>query len=218
MTPEFAKAAMKVVIEEGGHLIGETVYHVKATDGDEPGTPNSRISFRFLNEYPQFSIDASTGMITLVKGLDRESQDSYELLVVAEDNGMPKKLSSVAVLTVKVLDKNDNRPVFDLESGSDDVKYRMVKIPEDWPIGAVVTRVVAKDADLGLAGTVRYSIVEGHGDDFALDDISGVLRVQRQLDYQATPMYNISIRARDMGTPTLETIDFLVVEVGSSLC
>ena len=70
-----------------------------------------------------------------------------------------------------------------------------------------------QDEDLGLAGTVRYTLVDGDKGDFALDEISGVLRVRRELDYGVTSIYNLTLRARDLGSPSLETESFVIVEV-----
>ncbi|CAG7823399.1 unnamed protein product [Allacma fusca] len=212
MAPKFLKPAMKIRFGEGDQLIGEQLLQVIAEDEDEPGTPNSQISYRLLNNFPEFSIDEKSGLIRLMTNLDRERQDLYELLVVAEDHGTPQKLSSIAVVTVVVEDKNDNPPKFETESYGVS-KYKIAKIREDWPVGAVVTRIFAKDEDLGLAGTVRYSLVDGAKGDFVLDEISGVLRVRQELAYEATSIYNLTIRARDLGTPSLETENFVVVEI-----
>lgn len=43
--------------------------------------------------------------------LDREKRDKYVLTVVATDNGIPVSTASTTVV-IKVLDDNDNSPVF----------------------------------------------------------------------------------------------------------
>jgi hypothetical protein len=86
-------------------------------------------------------------------------------------------------------------------------------VMEDWPVGGVVTQVIARDEDLGMAGRVRYSLLEtGAGEeDFVLDEVSGVLRVKKQLDYETTSIYNLTVRAKDMGTPALSSDTFIVL-------
>ena len=54
-----------------------------------------------------FKIDASSGIVTLAKPLDRETKGAYNLTVRAMDNGRPRK-SSITHLLVVVLDVNDN--------------------------------------------------------------------------------------------------------------
>ena len=56
-----------------------------------------------------FSINSTTGVLTLAKDLDREMVDDYSILVSAEDGGDPVRSSSVNV-NVIVMDENDNRP------------------------------------------------------------------------------------------------------------
>lgn len=82
-------------------------------------------------------------------------------------------------------------------------------------INDALTQVLARDDDLGLGGNVRYALVGGVGEeeDFELDEVSGVLRVKRELDYETTSIYNLTIRAHDMGTPSLSSETFIVVEV-----
>lgn len=120
------------------------------------------------------------------------------------------------VLTIEVEDRNDESPKFlsvgSNESGGGLGKGRLVNVREDWPLYSVVTRVVAEDPDLGDGGLVRYSLSGARGD-FVLDEISGVLRINRKLDYQRTSMYNLTIRARDLGTPSHVAETFLIVEV-----
>lgn len=197
---------MRVKVLEGEQLIGKTISQMRATDCDLEGTPNSLITYRFLKESNEFSIDEETGEIKMLVELDREKQESYELVVIAQDKGVPQKLSSLATVTIIVEDRNDEKPTFLNVS-------KVVKIKEDWPIGAVVTKVLAKDEDSGLFGTVRYSLLDGSRGDFVMDPISGVLRVSKELDYEKTFLYNLTIAARDLGVPSLSSETFIVVEV-----
>uniref|UniRef100_A0A087YAM8 Cadherin-23 n=1 Tax=Poecilia formosa TaxID=48698 RepID=A0A087YAM8_POEFO len=92
-----------------------------------------------------FKIDSVTGRITVTGLLDREKGDLYTLTVVA-DNGGPKKDSTVVSITI--LDENDNSPVFDITSDTS------VSIPENTAMGKRVAVVLAKDSDAGLNGLV----------------------------------------------------------------
>jgi hypothetical protein len=173
--PVFSGSAMTIKKGEGSELVGEEILQGTAFDEDEPGSPNSVISYRLLNDSPEFRMDDGTGTIRLIRDLDRERQDLYELLVVAEDGGSPK-LSSIALVSIQIQDKNDSPPKFEVfgsptttrrtGSGSTSTSSaaaatsRVVKVMEDWPVGGVVTQVIARDEDLGMAGRVRYSLLE----------------------------------------------------------
>ena len=62
-----------------------------ATDGDDPTTPNGRLTYYVINtDTPKdgsdyFSIDPSTGEVKVKGALDREEMDEYELTVAASD-------------------------------------------------------------------------------------------------------------------------------------
>ena len=51
------------------------------------------------------------GVIRTKRELDRENVPLYELIVVAQDNGMPT-MQGNATVTITILDENDNSPVF----------------------------------------------------------------------------------------------------------
>ncbi len=71
--------------------------------------------------------------------VDCEVTSWLNLTVRATDSGNPPR-SSYADLSVRVLDENDNAPVF----ARDEIH---LEVAEDAPVGAVVARVEAHDAD-----------------------------------------------------------------------
>ena len=82
-----------------------------ATDLDSLG--NGRITYDIASGDPenQFRIDQLSGWIAVAGPLDRESVASYELEVIALDQGIPQRSGSV-MLNIEVSDANDNPPVF----------------------------------------------------------------------------------------------------------
>lgn len=86
--------------------------------------------------------------------LDRESRPKYELTAEVRDQGSPFR-SNHAVVDIKVLDMNDNAPVF-LEPVES-----VVEVLEEQPLGTEVVQVVAEDADENENGAVEYKIIEG---------------------------------------------------------
>lgn len=74
--------------------------------------------FLFLHSYSlsggnsQFTVNPSTGQIITSALLDRETKENYTLIVVANDGGVPKALSSSATVLVALSDVNDNPPKF----------------------------------------------------------------------------------------------------------
>uniref|UniRef100_A0A8C5LC81 Dachsous cadherin related 2 n=1 Tax=Jaculus jaculus TaxID=51337 RepID=A0A8C5LC81_JACJA len=150
--------------------------------------------------------------LVLLRRLDREAAAAHELNIEAWDGGSPRRTGSLHV-QLRVLDENDNPPVFEQE------EYR-ASVREDAPADTEVCRVRATDRDLGSNGLVRYSIrarqVPGAGaggrtlDDaasFWVEELSGVVRVRRPLDREARAWHQLVIEARDGGAePEVATV------------
>ena len=77
-------------------------------------------------------------------------------MVRANDGGSPI-MNSTATVNVKVIDKNDNEPVFTNLTYNFDVS-------ENAKVKTKIGRVVAEDIDDGLNGEVGYSIIGGNTD------------------------------------------------------
>ena len=87
---------------------GTVVFQVKATDADYGN--NSIITYSLLrSKYAaKFSIDASTGNITVVGKLDRENTSEIILPINATDG----TFTVTSELFVLITDVNDNKPIF----------------------------------------------------------------------------------------------------------
>lgn len=68
-------------------------------------------------------------------------------------NGGAEQKTSRALITVDVLDVNDNAPTFDQDS------YTAV-IPENAAVGVSVINITANDPDDGPGGTVFFEIID----------------------------------------------------------
>ena len=91
--------------------VGLSVTTVTATDSDT--NPNIQYSFTSTgNPGGYFAIDQYSGIITLARSLDRETQDGYTLELEATDT----EYTATMTLEVIVTDENDNAPVFRQES------------------------------------------------------------------------------------------------------
>ncbi|KAJ7336040.1 Cadherin EGF LAG seven-pass G-type receptor 2 [Desmophyllum pertusum] len=128
-------------------------------------------------------------MTTSVK-LDREQASFYRLVITAKDHGTPS-LSSTVVVSVTVLDENDNKPAFSLP-------FYQASVLENTAIQTNILRVVATDPDDGLNGLVTFSIVSGNTKDaFAIDNSTGFLSVNQNLDREDVAFYSLYIKASD---------------------
>ncbi|XP_058505304.1 protocadherin-19 isoform X7 [Solea solea] len=133
--------------------------------------------------------------LVVQKSLDRETQSHYTYEISAEDGGDPPKIGAVQ-LNIKVIDSNDNNPVFD-------EPVYTVNVMENSPMNTLVIDLNATDPDEGPNGEVVYSfnsyVTEKTRDAFKIDPRTGIITVNGILDYEATQIYEIDVQAKDLG-------------------
>nr|XP_054499144.1 protocadherin gamma-A10-like [Agelaius phoeniceus] len=153
-----------------------------------------------------FRLQSSHGSyysVVTARELDREQVSEYNVTVRAADGGSPA-LQSSAVLALRVLDVNDNAPVFLEERYS-------ARLAENNAAGALVLTVRATDADWGQNARVRYRLAEGRVRGAPLSSYvsvqaeTGALYALRSLDYEQLRELQLCVRAEDGGAPALSS-------------
>uniref|UniRef100_A0A663EY49 Cadherin domain-containing protein n=1 Tax=Aquila chrysaetos chrysaetos TaxID=223781 RepID=A0A663EY49_AQUCH len=141
--------------------------------------------------------------VVTARELDREEVAEYNVTVRAADGGSPALWSS-AVLALRVLDVNDNAPVFA------EARYS-ARLPENNAAGALVLTVRAADADWGQNARVRYRLLEGRVRGAPLSSYvsvqaeTGALYALRSFDYEEVREVGLWVRAEDGGAPALSS-------------
>ncbi|XP_064092540.1 cadherin-related tumor suppressor-like [Macrobrachium nipponense] len=202
--PKFLRRPYTAPILEGAAL-NTQVIRISASDADEG--LNGDVVYTIIdgNEEGRFKVDETTGQVTLAKNLDRETTPRYLLTVAAADLGSQHRLSATATLTIDVLDENDNAPEF-TQSESE------IYIAETEPVNTVLVQFQASDADLRMNKEVSFMIGGGNMQEaFRIDTKTGILYLDRILDFEKQSLYRLNITAADGGTPRLtSTISFVV--------
>ncbi|XP_041989254.1 cadherin-99C [Aricia agestis] len=178
--PQFSARDYFAPVSEGA-AINSTVTTVTAKDPENEPVTYSIVSG---NDLRQFAIGSNTGIITVIRGLDREVLTRYQLMVKAED---PGKLSTTATVNIKVTDINDNNPKFDEESYNFSVKEGLS--------GESVGYVHATDLDEGVNAIVSYTIPQHLP--FNIDNATGHITTNTKLDYEDTKEYAFVVTATD---------------------
>uniref|UniRef100_A0A8C1V428 FAT atypical cadherin 3b n=1 Tax=Cyprinus carpio TaxID=7962 RepID=A0A8C1V428_CYPCA len=203
--PVFQKQDYAVTVPEDV-TVGTEVIRVFATSSDIG--VNAEIYYRFFsgNELGKFSIDESTGIISVADDLDYELCKDFFLNVEAFDGGM-SPLRATTIVTIELLDVNDNSPSF-----SEDI-YNVL-ISEDVAIGETITRLFAEDLDSQINGRITYSILKGdRGNQFWIDPVTGLLKVNKALDRETVSSYSLSVQAFDSGSPAKSTTVNVNIEI-----
>uniref|UniRef100_A0A8C1WP23 FAT atypical cadherin 3a n=1 Tax=Cyprinus carpio TaxID=7962 RepID=A0A8C1WP23_CYPCA len=154
-----------------------------------------------------FSIDKSSGIVVLERLLDREVQSSYHITVRASDQGVPVRLSSLANITITVLDINDNPPVFERRD-------YLATLPEDVTVGTEVVQVYAASKDIGTNADIYYNIRSGNQQGhFTININTGAISVSRPLDFESCKDYFLTVEATDGGTPPLSAVTMVNINL-----
>ncbi|XP_077142634.1 protocadherin-19 isoform X2 [Ranitomeya variabilis] len=208
--PVFEEAAYTVSVPENAPL-GATVIDLNATDPDE-GT-NGEIVYSFHSYVSDksrelFRIDPRSGAITVSGAIDYEEGHVYELDVQAKDLG-PNSIPAHCKVTVTVLDANDNAPVINLLS----VNSELVEVSESAPPGYVIALVRVSDRDSGANGRVQCRLLGSVP--FRLQEYESfsTILVDGRLDREQRDQYNLTIQAKDGGSPPLQTAKSFTVRI-----
>ncbi|XP_051903397.1 protocadherin alpha-C2-like isoform X2 [Hippocampus zosterae] len=210
--PQFPRDEYQVEITESA-LPGSR-YPIENAQDPDVGSNSVRIyqlstndHFALVSNKP--SLNTKHIELVLKKPLDREQTPYHQLILSAVDGGTPEK-TGTAIINVRVLDSNDNVPMFD------NSVYK-VKLLENSPKSTLVIKLNATDLDEGTNGEVYYSFSsytpERVRQMFSMDTNTGEIRVSSNVDYEETNSYEMYIQAMDKGPGAVAAHCKVVVEV-----
>lgn len=183
-------------LQKKNSFVGQVI----ATDRDKQG-PNSIISYSLQQSSDLFAIDPATGDILskfLMKykrtSVDSSPENTYSVVVVATDNGKPP-MSSECLVTINVVDANNNAPNFKPHE-------KFVPVPKDATLGERIIKLEAEDnLDYGINAEIEYYVSGGNGSAFfSIDKRDGWIIVDKQF-YYIGQYYELKIKATDRGVP-----------------
>ncbi|NWY20992.1 PCDGC protein, partial [Aphelocoma coerulescens] len=196
--PVFSQAEYTVRVPEDVP-VGSVLVTVTATDADEGLYGQVKYSMKKETDTASdiFHLDAETGAIKLLRILDFEEGDSYELEVQAYDSGA---LFDTTKVVITVTDVNDNAPELTIT-----ILSLSSPVPEDAPAGTVVALLKVRDTDSGengqvsceLSGEAPLSVVASSGGSYKVVTASALDREEAS-EHRVTVLV---LRAIDGGDP-----------------
>nr|XP_012135515.1 PREDICTED: cadherin-87A isoform X2 [Megachile rotundata] len=191
--------------------IGTIVEEVTATDADTG--INAELIYRIQKgAFDDFTINETTGVVTVFRKLDYDNKNTYHIEVIALDKGTPS-LTGTTTLMINVENSNDKAPYFTPET-------QRAEVTEDTPIGTVFTTLKATDPDSASLEALNFAISEpitaidrngqrvndskSFKDFFAVDRATGQVSVVRPLDRDTAATISITIVVSDTTAPTLQ--------------
>uniref|UniRef100_A0A182Y7D4 Cadherin domain-containing protein n=1 Tax=Anopheles stephensi TaxID=30069 RepID=A0A182Y7D4_ANOST len=214
--PQFARENYLTSIEEN-FPIGTIVERLQAIDLDTG--INAEIRYRIQQgSFDDFTIDNTTGVVSIARKLDFDRRNTYQMEIVASDSGTPS-LSGTTMLTVSIINSNDKAPYFTPTT-------QRAEVSEDAPIGTLVHTLVAVDPDVASSESLDYAATEpitavdkngkevGEMEDFKdmfMIDRSGKVFVNRRLLRDSFAVIRITVLVTDTTAPSIQQGEGLLI-------
>uniref|UniRef100_A0A4W5MMV9 Cadherin, EGF LAG seven-pass G-type receptor 2 n=1 Tax=Hucho hucho TaxID=62062 RepID=A0A4W5MMV9_9TELE len=196
--PQFSEKRYVVQVPEDMAPNTE-ILQVIATDQDRGSNAMVHFSIMSGNTRGQFYIDAQTGKMDLVSQLDYEANKEYTIRIRAQDGGRPPLSNISGLVTVQVLDVNDNAPIFVSTPFQ-------ATVLENVPVGYSIIHIQAIDADSGDNSRLEYRLIETMPNfPFFINNSTGWIVVAADLDRESVDFYNFGVEARDHGHPVMSS-------------
>ncbi|XP_029439320.1 protocadherin alpha-5-like [Rhinatrema bivittatum] len=161
------------------------------------------------------SVDPESGRIYALQSFDHEEINLIQFQIEAKDSGSPS-LSSKVILSVFILDENDNTPtVLPPYSGVDAPVIDLV--PQSAKGERLVAKIRALDADSGYNAWLSYQIKEPTNTPFRIGQNTGEIRIAYPLEELYSTKQTLVILVKDHGEParsatTMLTFSWLETE------
>ena len=209
--PVFSSATTANVNENIG--AGKVVWTAIATDPSQ-----FSYSLGTNGDSALFSINPSTGAVTLTGNPDYESKASYSFTVVATDAAGN---ASDRTVTLGINNLDEVAPSFTTGNSSDSFASATVSVAENTAASTAIYTAQAKDNDAADGGEyVTYSLIDAdNGADaqyFTIDAATGAVTFNASPDYESThaPAYTFIVAATDAaGHVTTQTVTVNVTDV-----
>ncbi|XP_019507230.1 PREDICTED: cadherin EGF LAG seven-pass G-type receptor 1 [Hipposideros armiger] len=213
--PQFSEKRYVVQVPEDV-AVNTPVLRVQATDRDQGQNAAIHYSIVSGNLKGQFYLHSLSGSLDVINPLDFEAIREYTLRIKAQDGGRPPLINSSGLVSVQVLDVNDNAPIFVSSPFQ-------AAVLENVPLGHSVLHIQAVDADAGDNSRLRYRLVDtalasagggGAGSQdaawagnfpFQIHNSSGWITVCAELDREEVEHYSFGVEAVDHGSPPMSS-------------
>ncbi|NXE84508.1 PCDC2 protein, partial [Cochlearius cochlearius] len=214
--PRFEEPVYSVYIPENNPL-GVLLCTIKATDPDV--AENAYVSYSLLDGEIEglpvasyVSIKSDSGNMYAVRSFDYETLREFQVVVQAQDAGIPP-LSSTVTVHIYVMDENDHAPQI-LYPTSTNTSAALEMIPRSAYAGYLVTKIIAIDGDSGQNAWLFFHLVQTSDPGlFRVELHTGEIRTTRKLGEDSTPTFNLTVEVRDNGEPPMSSSVAITVAV-----
>ncbi|XP_044282562.1 cadherin-19-like isoform X2 [Varanus komodoensis] len=182
--PRFLNGPYKATVPEMS-AEGTSVIQVTATDPS-----GARLFYSIPPEQPYFSVEPTTGVVRTIYPVDRETQDTYFVVVEAR-TGQTGGHSATTTVMITLLDVNDNPPRFQHR------RYEMY-VSEGAAVGTILGKIMADDSDIGKNAAMDF-VIEGDTSQIVQiitndETQEGMVILNQQVDYESQRIYDMKVK------------------------
>ncbi|KAL1131312.1 hypothetical protein AAG570_010930 [Ranatra chinensis] len=173
--------------------VGAPVYRLQGADPE-----NSSVHYSISGQH--FIVDKQSGIVSLVRPLDRETLDLLEVIISITDESVGGTEPNTVSLRreIPVVDVNDNQPQFVGRPYS-------VVVLENAKVGSIVySNITVTDADSGYNAEIILECIHDGCDSFLVETekiseghYMGILKLASPLDFETKASYSLTLRASD---------------------
>lgn len=193
--PSFVQPVFHFDVSESAD-VGTSVGVIQATDKDVG--EDGKVFYLLVGSSNDkgFSVHCETGIVTVSRNLDRETQSRVVLTVLAKNFG-----------GIRGNDTDEAQVIVSIQDGNDPPEFLLnvydASISEGASIGSKIVTVKAIDKDVRPQNNqFSYSIIGGNIDQaFKVDPQNGNIETSRKLDREKIPHYTLIMGAIDTGLP-----------------
>ena len=177
--------------------------------GSGNGNVSPDLRYRLIDTSGKFIINATSGAVYLVGGLDYESAVEYTVYVqvsFSSDPALWSAIRSQTTVLVTVLDINDNSPL-------PTRLLHLVNITWNTPVGSTLARVQCADSDAGGKGPIRYTTSANEAGLVTINGSSGNVMLAKSVNNTLQEQYNVTVICSDNGLPSRHGYSSVVINV-----
>ncbi|OCT74584.1 cadherin-7 [Xenopus laevis] len=208
--PPVFSSRLYSMVESEAAKIGTSIGTVIAHDPDAANSPVRYSIDRNTDLERFFNIDANSGLITIAKLLDRETNAVHNITVLAIESQNPAQIGK-GFVAISIMDINDNAPEFANE-------YETT-VCENASPGEVIQEIRATDKDDPSSGHWFYFTLPSDASNvnFTLqdnkDNTASVITRRGGFRRQRQSVFYLPIVIVDSGSPSLSSTNTLTIRV-----
>ena len=201
--PQFNNLPYIASIDEDTQLL-DNIFNLQASDGD-----SNELTYSLIRDSSDtFYVNPNTGEIVLIRPLDYEGQQSYEIDVMVMDSGSydgTNILTAMVTVLINIQNVNDVFPAFDSS------EYSTI-IPQSEPVGSRIITGTCTDNDVGTFGDVMVTW-DRPGSPFQLEDVNGDFAVTVIDSSLASGSYSFTLTCSDGGgSNSVTALMYIIVQ------